>query len=129
MNTHTERHISAVILAKFSNIWFGYVAAPSFWFLFSSLSYFGKKKKQQHPNLLLLSLDNGGLCICCICIHKIKMKAEIFPVWDCYLVSGCCILYGCCCQFRKMVLINLFENKAKPKSHYTLNLERRYVQK
>lgn len=45
---------------------------------------FWKKKKE--PNLLLLSLDNGRLCISCICIHKIKMKAEIFPVWDCYLV-------------------------------------------
>lgn len=84
-HTHTQRHISAVILAKFSNVWFGYVAAPSFWFLLSFLSYFGKKKKD--PNLLLLSLDNGRLCICCICIHKIKTKAEIFPVWDCYLVS------------------------------------------
>lgn len=76
--THPPRvHISAVILARFSTVWFEYVAPPSSLFLFSSLSYFGKKTNN---NLLLLSLDNGRLCISCICIHKIKMKAEIFPV-------------------------------------------------
>lgn len=81
---HPHVHISAVILARFSTVWYGYVAPPSSLFLLSSLSYFGKKQTLTY--LLLLSLDNGRLCISCICIHKIKMKAEMFPVWGCYLV-------------------------------------------
>lgn len=49
--THTQTHpshvhISGVILARFSTVWFGYVAPPSSLFLFSSSSYFGKKRKQ-----------------------------------------------------------------------------------
>lgn len=87
-NTHTDTpstcsHFSSN-LARFSTVWYGYVAPPSSLFLLSSLSYFGKKQTLTY--LLLLSLDNGRLCISCICIHKIKMKAEMFPVWGCYLV-------------------------------------------
>lgn len=129
--THTEAHFSSNFSKVFKcMVW---LCCSSFILIFILLfSYFGKKK---YPNLLLLNLDNGGLCICCICIHKIKQKQKYFlyeiailflVVVPCMVVAS---LYGCCCQFRKMVLTNLFENKAKTKSHNTLNLEHRYVQK
>lgn len=43
-------------------------------------------KNKETNNLLRLSLDNGRLCVSCMCIHKIKTKAEVSPVWDCDLV-------------------------------------------
>lgn len=83
-HTHTETHFSSNFSKVFKcMVW---LCCSSFILIFTFLfKLFWEKKKD--PNLLLLSLDNGRLCICCICIHKIKTKAEIFPVWDCYLVS------------------------------------------
>lgn len=87
-NTHTHTHTEAHFSSNFSKVFkcMVWLCCSSFILIFTFLFklFWGKKKD---PNLLLLSLDNGRLCICCICIHKIKTKAEIFPVWDCYLVS------------------------------------------
>lgn len=120
--THTQTHPTQCL--HFSNnfskvfdcmVW---ICCISFVFIFIFLFklYWKKKKK-----LLLLSLDNGRLCISVICIHKIKMKAEIFPVWDCYLVFVR-VLWLLTLRLWKLCSSIFFENKAKQRSHNTLNL-------
>lgn len=111
-NTQTHPPSCLHFSSNFSKVFncMVWICCTSFTLIFIFLFNLYKETKQNKKNLLPLSLDNGRLCISCICIHKIKWKQKYF-LYETILFSNVC--YGCCSQFMKTLFTDPFRKQSK----------------